>query len=161
MTEAYVSWHVTGKEKFHKAVFKIYATGFRIFHSILLFQKKKRSWGLPWWSKWQRLHAPNAGGLGSIPGQTTRSHTRQLKIPHVVKKTRLSQTNKQKKDPDHIHRLLSLLSWSTSESRTTVWELNLYHFLGLHSSLTSDICCTDIYLTIWTMSPSSPHCIYS
>ena len=41
MTEAYVSWHVTGKEKFHKAVFKVYATGFRIFHSILLFQKKK------------------------------------------------------------------------------------------------------------------------
>ena len=40
MTEAHVSWRVTGKEKFHKAVYKIYATGFRIFHSILLFQKK-------------------------------------------------------------------------------------------------------------------------
>ncbi|TEA28249.1 hypothetical protein DBR06_SOUSAS3310030 [Sousa chinensis] len=24
--------------------------------------------------QWLRLHAPNAGGLGSIPGQGTRSH---------------------------------------------------------------------------------------
>ena len=26
-------------------------------------------------AQWIRLHAPNAGGLGSIPGQGTRSHT--------------------------------------------------------------------------------------
>ena len=25
-------------------------------------------------AQWIRLHAPNAGGLGSIPGQETRSH---------------------------------------------------------------------------------------
>lgn len=47
----------------------------------------------------------------------------------------------------------SVCSWSTSESRTTVWKLNLCS-LGLCSSLTSDICCTDICLTIWTMNPS-------
>ena len=29
---------------------------------------------LPWWSSGLRLCAPNAGGLGSIPGQGTRSH---------------------------------------------------------------------------------------
>ena len=34
-----------------------------------------------------RLHAPNAGGLGSIPGQGTKSHMLQLKkIPHAITK---------------------------------------------------------------------------
>ena len=28
----------------------------------------------PGGTKWLRLHAPNAGGPGSIPGQGTRSH---------------------------------------------------------------------------------------
>ena len=33
------------------------------------------------------LHCPNAGGLGSIPGQGTRSHMPQLKIwCHKIKK---------------------------------------------------------------------------
>ena len=50
--------------------------------------------------QWLRLHAPNAGGLGSIPGQGTRSHMPQvrvrmpqlrvcmpqLKIPHATTK---------------------------------------------------------------------------
>ncbi|TEA36880.1 hypothetical protein DBR06_SOUSAS32310013, partial [Sousa chinensis] len=43
--------------------------------------------------QWLRLHAPNAGGLGSIPGQGTRSHMSQLrvrmpqlKIPHATTK---------------------------------------------------------------------------
>ena len=30
--------------------------------------------------QWLRLHAPNAGALGSIPGQGTRAHTPQLKF---------------------------------------------------------------------------------
>ena len=41
-----------------------------------------------------RLHAYNAGGLGSIPGQGTRSHMPQLKILHAATKIRRSQTNK-------------------------------------------------------------------
>ena len=36
--------------------------------------------------QWLRLHAPNAGGPGSIPGQGTRSLMPQLKIPHASKK---------------------------------------------------------------------------
>ena len=59
---------------------------------------------------WLRLCAPNAGGpgLGSVPGQGTRSHMRQLKIPkattkkkkkkkvlHAASKTQHSQINKQ------------------------------------------------------------------
>ncbi|TEA33613.1 hypothetical protein DBR06_SOUSAS3910181, partial [Sousa chinensis] len=30
--------------------------------------------------QWLRLHAPKAGGLGSIPGQGTRSHMPQLRV---------------------------------------------------------------------------------
>ena len=30
-------------------------------------------------AQWLRLWAPNAGGLGSIPGQETRSHMLQLR----------------------------------------------------------------------------------
>ena len=50
--------------------------------------------------QWLRLHAPNAGGLGSIPGQGTRSHMPQqricrpqgrLKMLHATMKTWSSQ----------------------------------------------------------------------
>ena len=66
----------------------------------------------PWWAKdlnhletlncnlgtslvvqWLRLCAPYAGGPGSIPGQGTRSHVLQLKIPHSATKTWSSQIN--------------------------------------------------------------------
>ena len=40
----------------------------------------KRRGGLPWWPIGLRLHAPNAGCLGSIPGQGT-------KIPYATTKT--------------------------------------------------------------------------
>ena len=36
--------------------------------------------------QWLRLHTPNAGDPGSIPGQGTRSHMPQLKIPHAATK---------------------------------------------------------------------------
>ena len=43
---------------------------------------QKGSWHL--WTclvvQWLRLHAPNAGGPGSIPGQGTRSHMPQLRV---------------------------------------------------------------------------------
>ena len=31
--------------------------------------------------QWLRLHAPNAEGRSSIPGQETRSHRSQLRVP--------------------------------------------------------------------------------
>ena len=34
--------------------------------------------------QWLRLHTPNAGWPGSIPGQGTRLHILQLKIPHAA-----------------------------------------------------------------------------
>ena len=38
-------------------------------------------------AQWLRLRAPNAGGPGSIPGQGTRAHVPQLKIPCAEMKT--------------------------------------------------------------------------
>ena len=35
--------------------------------------------GTSWVVQWFRLHTPNAGGSGSIPGQGTRSHMLQLR----------------------------------------------------------------------------------
>ena len=46
--------------------------------------------------QWLRLHAPNAGDLGYIPGQGTRSHVLQLKILHAKTETQHSQTNENK-----------------------------------------------------------------
>ena len=49
-----------------------------LFHQIL------SSFKIPGTSlvvQWLRLHAPNAGGLGLIPGQETRFHMPQLKYP--------------------------------------------------------------------------------
>ena len=43
--------------------------------------------------QWLRLRALNAGGPGSIPGQGTRSHMPQLKIPHATVKIPHTATN--------------------------------------------------------------------
>ena len=43
--------------------------------------------------QWLRLRVPDAGGLGSIPGQGTSSHMPQLKILHAATKTHHSQIN--------------------------------------------------------------------
>ena len=56
--------------------------------------------------QWLRLCTPNAGGLGSIPGQGTRSHMAQLKTLHAHQRLKImfvttnawhSQINKLKK----------------------------------------------------------------
>ena len=44
--------------------------------------------------QWLRLHAPKAGYPSSNPGQGTRSHMPQLKIPYSATDTRHSQLNK-------------------------------------------------------------------
>ena len=44
-------------------------------------------------AQWLRLRTPNVGGLGLIPGQGTRSHTPQLKIPSTTTETRGSRIN--------------------------------------------------------------------
>ena len=70
---------------------------FKYFKETLFLKKtwlfKKRE-GTALVIQWLRLHAPNAEGPGSIPGQGTRSHMPQLKIPHATTKTLYSQINK-------------------------------------------------------------------
>ena len=51
--------------------------------------------------QWLRLHTPNAGCPGSIPGKGAISHMSQLKIPHTTNKTQTSQINKLKKKKRH------------------------------------------------------------
>ena len=48
--------------------------------------------------QWLRFCTPNAGGLGSIPGQGTGFHIPQLKIPSVSTKTQHRQINHLKKE---------------------------------------------------------------
>ena len=43
-------------------------------------EEKTKTGGTSLVVQWLRLHAPNAGGLGSIPDQGTRSLSPQLKI---------------------------------------------------------------------------------
>ena len=47
--------------------------------------------------QWLRLHAPSAGGLGSIPGHRTRSHISQLEIPYSTVEIKNPGAAKKKK----------------------------------------------------------------
>ena len=56
-------------------------------HSGAEFSELKKSkFGTSLVVQWLRLYTPNAGSLGSIPGQETRSHMLQLRIQHVAMK---------------------------------------------------------------------------
>ncbi|TEA41101.1 hypothetical protein DBR06_SOUSAS29010017, partial [Sousa chinensis] len=45
--------------------------------------------------QWVRLHAPSAGGLGSIPGRGTRSHMHATtRSPHATAKSLHAATKK-------------------------------------------------------------------
>ena len=54
-----------------------------------IFQNSRKGTSLM--VEWVRLWAPNAGGLGSIPGQGTRFRMQQLKIPNATTKTQHCQ----------------------------------------------------------------------
>ena len=57
---------------------ELFSVSPKAFRVTIKTKVKKMIYGFPWWS-WLRLCTPNAGGLGSIPGQGTRSHMPQLK----------------------------------------------------------------------------------
>ena len=70
--------------------------------------------------QWLRLCALNAGGMGSIAGQGTRSHMPQLKILNASTKTRCSQIHKltlKKKKDDAVKVLHSICQhiWKTQQ----------------------------------------------
>ena len=55
----------------------------RVGHNLARVDEDKL-WGLPWWVQWLRLHTPNAGGTGLIPGGGT-------EIPHAQARVHMSQ----------------------------------------------------------------------
>ena len=56
-----------------------------IFVSLFTFKKGKMGTSLV--AQWLRLHTPNVGSLGSIPGRGTRSHMHAAtKISHAATK---------------------------------------------------------------------------
>ena len=59
---------------------------------------------------WLGLCAPNAGSLGSIPGEGIRPHMPQLKILHATMKTQHRQINKNK----YFHKTKTLASGKNS-----------------------------------------------
>ena len=61
--------------------------------------------------QWLRLQAPYAGGLGSIPGQGTRSHMPQLKILCPTTKIRCRQIKNVKKKSIIIKQQERRLRW--------------------------------------------------
>ena len=74
--------------------------------------------------QWLRLHAPKAGGPGSIPGQGTgarmpqqRVHTPHLKIPHAAVKTWYSQMNKENTKKHMMKIKLKMISKANSHKR--------------------------------------------
>ena len=61
------------------------------------FVKKWAIWGNSLAVQWLRLCTPSSGGPGLIPGQGTRPHLLQLKIPHAATKTCCSQIKNRRK----------------------------------------------------------------
>ena len=53
-------------------------------------EKKKNNKGLPCCSSGLRLYALNAGALGLIPGQGTRSHRPQLRVCILKRRLKIS-----------------------------------------------------------------------
>ena len=52
-------------------------------YTLSCFANGNKNWytsGISLVVQWLRLHAPKAGGPGSIPGQRTRSHMLQLRV---------------------------------------------------------------------------------
>jgi len=75
----------------------LYQLSYKGSPMVCTLGKKKGSWtGIFLVVQWGRLWACDAGGLGSIPGQGTRSHMPQLKIPHAATKTQCSQKERQR-----------------------------------------------------------------
>ena len=71
----------------HLAVWQTDIRGERQRAKVLV----KNSCGTSLVVQWLRLCATNAGDQGSIPGQGTRSHILQLKIPSAKTKTQCHQ----------------------------------------------------------------------
>ena len=76
----------------------------------LAAQDKESPQGTSLAVQWIRLRAPNAGGLGSIPGQETRSHV------HAATKSSHA-TTKELASPNQRARLLQLRPGATKKKK--------------------------------------------
>ena len=96
--------------------------------------------------QWLRLCVFNAGGLSSIPGQGTRSHMWQLKIPHATTKTQQNQIDKnkeinkclKKKELKYFPRWLSVKNppvLQETQVQSPGWEDPLEEEMATHSSI--------------------------
>ena len=65
-------------------------TGTLLFLSFLSKTRK----GTSLVGQWLRLHTPNVGGLGSIPGKGTRSHMLQIRVCRLQLKVLHAATEK-------------------------------------------------------------------
>ena len=72
--------------------------------------------------QWLRLHAPNVGGLGSIPGQETRFHKLQLRVWKPQLKKNKKQTNKQ------THMLQLRLIAAKKQNQTQKFYYVIFHY---------------------------------
>jgi len=60
--------------------------------------QEQPGWDVPWdLAQWLRLHAPNAGGPGSILGQGTRSHMAATKSSHAAVKDSICHNERKKR----------------------------------------------------------------
>ena len=64
-----------------------------VFDKRIALKKKMLFWGFPGGPVVKTQLLPNAAGWGLFPGQGTRSHMPQLKIPRAATETQGSQIN--------------------------------------------------------------------
>lgn len=93
----------------------------------------KATQGLPWWSKWLKLHTPNPGAPGLIPGWGTRFHKLQLK--HGTTKQMFFKNNTK-------IQLCVPFSSCVPERRWRTWYLSIFQKWGCEDG---DSNCCDQY----------------
>ena len=81
------AWELTW---YYTSVSAIFMNSFIAMH---FDQDNKNQQALPWWSTGKDSVLP-VQGRGLVPGQGTRTHKPQLKIPHAATNTQCRQINK-------------------------------------------------------------------
>ena len=90
----------------------------------------KATQGLPWWSKWLKLHTPNPGAPGLIPGWGTRFHKLQLK--HGTTKQMFFKNNTK-------IQLCVPFSSCVPERRWRTWYLSIFQKWGCEDGRTQGL----------------------
>ena len=86
---------------------------------------------LHWVAQWLRLYAPNAGGLGSIPSQGTRSYMPQVRIPHATTKMEISVFHKKTQH--------SQINKDRKKNKKNQTQVNFKKHVGIHQLFTGEL----------------------